>query len=118
MTTGSRGVHVVCPLRRGPDFTEVHAFARGVAEQMVADDPDHLTLEWHKAERGTRIYLDVNRIAYAQHAVAPYSIRPRDRHRWRCRSTGMSCRTRRSRPDRWTVETVGERLDASDPGAA
>ena len=25
MTTGSRGIHVVCPLRRGPDFPEVHA---------------------------------------------------------------------------------------------
>ena len=77
MTTGSRGIHVVCPLRRGPDFPDVHAFARALAEEMVADDPRHLTLEWHKAERGKRIYVDVNRIAYAQHAVAPYAVRPR-----------------------------------------
>ncbi|HEX4107528.1 MAG TPA: non-homologous end-joining DNA ligase, partial [Solirubrobacteraceae bacterium] len=77
VVTGSRGVHVVCPLRRGPGFSDVHAFARALAEKMVADDPDHLTLEWHKAERGKRIYVDVNRIAYAQHAVAPYAIRPR-----------------------------------------
>ena len=44
---------------------------------MVADDPTHLTLEWHRDERGARIYVDVNRIAYAQHAVAPYGVRPR-----------------------------------------
>ena len=28
MVTGSRGIHVVCPLRRGPAFDEVHGFAR------------------------------------------------------------------------------------------
>ena len=44
---------------------------------MVADDPDRLTLEWQRAERGARIYLDVNRINYAQHAVAPYGVRAR-----------------------------------------
>lgn len=64
MVTGSRGVHVVCPLRRGPSFGDVHRFARALAEEMVADDR-RLTLEWHKAERGDRIYVDVNRNAYA-----------------------------------------------------
>jgi bifunctional non-homologous end joining protein LigD len=77
MVTGSRGIHVVCPLRRGPEFDVVHAYARAVAEAMVAEDPAGLTLEWHTAERGERIYLDVNRINYAQHAVAPYAVRPR-----------------------------------------
>ncbi len=32
MLTGSRGVHVVCPLRRGPGFDAAHAFARAIAE--------------------------------------------------------------------------------------
>ena len=31
MTTGSRGLHVVAPLRRTADYDEVHAFAREVA---------------------------------------------------------------------------------------
>ena len=77
MVTGSRGIHVVSPLRRGPAFGDVHGFARALAEAMVADNPDHLTLEWHREERGARIYVDVNRINYAQHAVAPYGVRPR-----------------------------------------
>ncbi len=76
MVTGSRGVHVVAPLRRGPAFETVHNFARSLAEEMVAADPRHLTLEWHRAERGERIYVDVNRINYAQHAVAPYARSP------------------------------------------
>jgi bifunctional non-homologous end joining protein LigD len=77
MVTGSRGVHVVCPLRRGPDFTAAHRFARALAEAMVSDNPRRLTLEWRRADRGARIYVDVNRNAYAQHVVAPYSVRPR-----------------------------------------
>jgi bifunctional non-homologous end joining protein LigD len=117
MTTGSRGVHVVCPLRRGPDFSEVHAFARNLAEQMVADDPDHLTLEWHKAERGERIYLDVNRIAYAQHAVAPYAIRPRAQAPVAVPLHWDELSDKTLRPDGWTVKTIGERLDADDPWA-
>lgn len=77
MLTGSRGVHVVCPLRPERSFTEVHAFTRALAEAMVAENPRRLTLEWHRAERGERIYLDVNRLGYAQHAVAPYAVRAR-----------------------------------------
>ena len=115
MTTGSRGVHVVCPLRRGPDFSEVHGFARALAEQMVADDPDHLTLEWHKTERGERIYVDVNRIAYAQHAVAPYSIRPRPAAPVAVPLQWEELSDVKLRPDGWTVKTVDERLEAGDP---
>ncbi len=115
MTTGSRGVHVVCPLRRGPDFSEVHALARALAEEMVADDPEHVTLEWHKADRGDRIYLDVNRIAYAQHAIAPYSVRPRPKAPVAVPLHWEELSEESLRPDRWTVENIGERLEAGDP---
>lgn len=115
MSTGSRGVHVVCPLRRGPDFSEVHTFARALAEQMVQDDPEHLTLEWHKTERGKRIYVDVNRIAYAQHAVAPYSIRPRPTAPVAVPLHWEELSDSKLRPDGWTVTNVGERLEAGDP---
>src|SRR3954453_677798 len=42
MVTGSRGVHVVSPLRRGPSYKDVHSYARAIAEAMVADDPKRL----------------------------------------------------------------------------
>jgi bifunctional non-homologous end joining protein LigD len=115
MTTGSRGVHVVCPLRRGPSFSEVHGYARRLAEAMVADDPRHLTLEWHKAERGSRIYLDVNRIAYAQHAVAPYSVRPRPRAPVAVPLHWEELSDRGLKPDRWTIADIGARLEDGDP---
>jgi bifunctional non-homologous end joining protein LigD len=113
MVTGSRGIHVVCPLRRGPGFEAVHRFARTVAEAMVADDPDHVTLEWHRDERGTRIYLDVNRINYAQHAVAPYAVRPRPGGPVAMPIQWEELSDRRLAPDRWTIATAADRL-ASD----
>jgi bifunctional non-homologous end joining protein LigD len=116
MVSGSRGIHVVCPLRRGPTFPEVHAFARAMAEEMVAASPRRLTLEWRKADRGERIYVDVNRIAYAQHAVAPYAVRPRPRAPVAMPVFWEELSDRALRPDRWTIATAAKRLaDAGDP---
>lgn len=110
MVTGSRGVHVVCPLRRAHDFTDVHSYARSVAEAMVADDPGRLTLEWHRDERGKRIYIDVNRIAYAQHGVAPYGVRPRRRAPVAMPIEWDELSDSRLRPDRWTIRDAADRL--------
>jgi bifunctional non-homologous end joining protein LigD len=110
MVTGSRGIHVVCPLRRGPSFPDVHGFAHALAEAMVAADERHLTLEWRRADRGSRIYIDVNRNNYAQHAVAPYGVRPRAGapvampiHWDELSDAGLA-------PDEWTIATAGDRL--------
>jgi bifunctional non-homologous end joining protein LigD len=110
MVTGSRGVHVVCPLRRGPSYQEVHGFARAVAEAMVADDPGRLTLEWHRAERGRRIYLDVNRINYAQHAIAPYGVRPRAGAPVAMPIAWEELSDARLRPDGWSIGTALARV--------
>lgn len=74
-TTGSRGLHVVVPIKVGPSFEEAHLYADFVAQQLAATDPDHLTTEFIKQKREGRLFLDVNRNAYAQTAVAPYAVR-------------------------------------------
>jgi bifunctional non-homologous end joining protein LigD len=94
----------------------VHGFARALAEEMVRDDPRRLTLEWKKADRGELIYVDVNRIAYAQHAVAPYGVRPRPKAPVAMPIHWDELEDRRLRPDRWTVKNAAARLDAEgDP---
>jgi bifunctional non-homologous end joining protein LigD len=110
MVTGSRGVHVVCPLRRGPGFGDVHAYARGIAEAMVADDPGHLTLEWKRGDRGARIYVDVNRINYAQHAVAPYGVRPKPRAPVAMPIHWDELSDPRLKADAWTIRNAMDRL--------
>jgi bifunctional non-homologous end joining protein LigD len=76
MTTGSRGIHVTVPITAREDFDDVRAFALDVASALVARDPDHLTVEVRKTNRDGRLFVDTLRNAYAQHAVAPYSVRP------------------------------------------
>lgn len=77
MTTGSRGLHVVVPLKGEQDFGQVREFARDVADTLVDAHPDRLTTAARKKDRGDRLYLDVQRNAYAQTAVAPFTVRPR-----------------------------------------
>lgn len=75
MTTGSRGLHVVVPLNGRHDFDEVRGFARDVADTLADAHPDRLTTAARKKDRGDRLYLDVQRNAYAQTAVVPFSVR-------------------------------------------
>jgi bifunctional non-homologous end joining protein LigD len=77
MTTGSRGLHIVVPLTGRHDFDEVREFARDVAELLAAQHPDRLTTAARKKDRGDRLYLDIQRNAYAQTAVVPYTVRAR-----------------------------------------
>ncbi|WP_435271765.1 non-homologous end-joining DNA ligase [Streptomyces parvulus] len=75
MTTGSRGLHVVVPLTARQDFDEVREFARDAADVLAAAHPDRLTTAARKKDRGDRLYLDIQRNAYAQTAVAPFTVR-------------------------------------------
>ena len=116
MVTGSRGVHVVCPLRPKADFGEAHKFARALAEEMVADNPKRLTLEYLKANRGDKIYVDVNRIAYAQHGVLPYSVRAKPKAPVAVPLSWDELSDGKLKPDRWTVKNVADRIESEgDP---
>jgi bifunctional non-homologous end joining protein LigD len=75
MTSGSRGLHVLAPLRRGPRSDAVRTVAGELAEEVAAQLPDQLTTSWRKAGRGGRVLVDAARNTYAQTAVAPYAVR-------------------------------------------
>ena len=79
MTTGSRGLHVVVPLNASDDFDRVRHFAGRLASHIAREDPKHFTTEQRKAKRRNRVFIDLARNAYAQTAVAPYSVRARER---------------------------------------
>lgn len=112
--TGSRGIHVVAPIRRDTGFDEARGFARAVALRLAARHPDALTIEQRKRERGGRIYLDTGRIAYGQTMVAPYSVRARP---------GAPVATPIDReelsrsdldPRAWTIRNLFRRLDGRE----
>jgi bifunctional non-homologous end joining protein LigD len=76
-TSGSRGIHVHLPLRGDAGFDAVGALGHHLARRLADRHPDLLTVEFSKEERGDRLFLDVLRNAPAQHAVAPYTLRPK-----------------------------------------
>lgn len=76
-TTGGKGLHVHVPLRAAEDFDQVRAFTREAAGVLAARNPDLVTTQQRKDGRGSRIYADIMRNAYAQTVVAPYSVRAR-----------------------------------------
>ena len=76
-TTGSRGLHVVVPLRRREGFDAVRDLARVLARIVVSQEPGERTLEQRKSRRRGRVFLDTNRNAYAQTMAPAYAVRAR-----------------------------------------
>jgi bifunctional non-homologous end joining protein LigD len=77
-TSGSRGLHVLVPIRTGPDADEVLVFAESFVARVAAAHPDELTVEASIAARGDRVYLDPFRNGFGQTVVVPYSVRRRE----------------------------------------
>jgi bifunctional non-homologous end joining protein LigD len=116
--TGSKGIHIWTPLRRRADTEDVKAIARGAAQVLAERHPKELTTEFRKAKREGRILVDVARNGYAQTAVPPYAIRPREGAPVATPITLEELSDSRLRPDRWTVKNVLPRLaKRGDPWA-
>jgi bifunctional non-homologous end joining protein LigD len=116
MTTGSRGLHVVTPLRRQVDFDYARAFARGLGRRLAEHHPRTLTVEQRKNRRDGRIFIDVARNAYAQHAAPPYAVRPKANAPVATPLRWEELDDRRLAPQRWTIQNVADRLQAEgDP---
>lgn len=74
-TSGSKGFHVIAPLDGEAAFEEVVAFAHATATILVERNPESLTLEFLKADRANRIYVDIGRNTPGATVAAPYSVR-------------------------------------------
>lgn len=78
MTTGSRGYHVVIPIKANHTFEKVHNFAKKIAHNLANQYPRDFTIELNKSQRQGRVFIDYLRNSFGQTSVAPYSLRERE----------------------------------------
>ena len=76
-TSGSKGFHIVVPLDGDAGMGQVAGFAHAVGGLLVTRDPDHLTQEFSKVDRGGRILVDTGRNGYSATFAAAYAVRAR-----------------------------------------
>jgi bifunctional non-homologous end joining protein LigD len=118
MTTGSKGIHVVAPLRRGRTSAEVREAARVLGAELAAEHPGTLTTEWRKDKRDGRILVDTARNTYAQTVVAPYAVRALPTAPVATPLAWDELRDPGLGPRRWTLRTIPARLaEHGDPWA-
>jgi bifunctional non-homologous end joining protein LigD len=76
-TSGSKGFHIAVPLNGKVRSGEVAQRAHEIGSMLVSRDPDHLTQEFSKADRGGRILVDTGRNNYSATFAAAYAVRAR-----------------------------------------
>ena len=77
-TTGSSGVHLYVPIKRGPLQKRVWTFAKALAQALAAKHPKLLTSEYRIADRPKgRVLVDYNQNAWGRTLASIYSARPK-----------------------------------------
>jgi bifunctional non-homologous end joining protein LigD len=77
LLTGGKGVHVVVPIQRQPEWPAVKAFAAALSARIAADAPEKFTDTMSRAKRTGKIFIDHFRNERGSTAIAPYSPRAR-----------------------------------------
>ena len=76
-TSGSKGVHVYVPIKRGPTQKEVWTFTKALAMTLAERYPTVMTAQYRVAKRPRgRVLVDYNQNAWGRTLASVYSVRP------------------------------------------
>lgn len=76
-TSGSKGIHVYVPIKRGPLQKEVWTFAKQFAVAIARHEPHLMTSEYKKEKRPPgRVLVDYNQNRWGSTLASVYSVRP------------------------------------------
>lgn len=77
-TSGSRGIHIYVPIRRGPLQKQVWGFAKELARSLATRFPQLITAEYRVAKRPAKhVLVDYNQNAWGRTLASVYSARPK-----------------------------------------
>jgi bifunctional non-homologous end joining protein LigD len=111
-TTGSKGFHVVIPVGGTVDMGEVSRFVQAVGTLFVSRDPERLTQEFSKVDRGARIYVDTGRNGYSATFAAAYAVRAKPGATVSAPCTWQEIERGEVGPRTLTLRTMPARIDA------
>jgi bifunctional non-homologous end joining protein LigD len=76
-TTGSKGIHIYIPIKRGPTQKQVWTFAKEFAYAIASQAPKLLTAVYQVSKRPKgRVLVDYNQNAWGRTLASIYSVRP------------------------------------------
>ena len=76
-TSGSKGFHVAVPLDGKADCGQVARWTHAVGRAFAQRYPEHLTLEFYKADRAGKILVDTGRNEFGATYATAYAVRPK-----------------------------------------
>lgn len=79
-TSGSRGIHIYVPIRRGPKQKQVWEAAKAISTAAAEKHPDILTTQYRKEKRPPKhVLIDYNQNQWGRTLASVYSVRPVER---------------------------------------
>jgi len=109
-TSGSKGFHILVPLDGSAKTSDVARFAHAAGALLVKRDPQRLTQEFSKADRGGRILVDTGRNGYSATFAAVYAVRARPGAPVSAPCTWEEIAREDVGPRTFTLRTMHERL--------
>jgi DNA ligase D len=74
-TSGSRGLHVFCPIEPTHEFLDVRHAVIAAGRELERRLPERVTMNWWKEERGERMFIDFNQANRDRTMAGAYSPR-------------------------------------------
>ena len=114
--TGRRGIQIWIPVGPGYSFDDTRAWVEGLSRMIGQAVPELVSWEWRKDRRGGLARLDYTQNAINKTLVVPFGARPAPGAPVSVPIEWAELDDPDLRPDRWTIRTVLERLEATgDP---
>ena len=110
--TGKRGIQIFLPLQPGYMFAETRDWVERVSRAVGAAVPDVVSWEWSKDRRDGRARLDFTQNWRNRTLVAAYSPRPAPGLPVSAPIAWDELDDPALRPDRWTIRTILDRVEA------
>ena len=111
-TTGKRGIQIWIPIVQKYTFEETSGWVERISKAVGSTVPDLVSWEWATKARQGRARLDYTQNASIKTLVAPYAVRPARGAPVSAPITWDELDDPDLRPNRWTIRTIVERVEA------